>query len=152
MKALAGVALFFACLGRAFSQTDASAAAASGKAPSTSQALKPLEHDWVDATKAGDSDKLGQILADDWVADYNGSRMNKQSYLAGMKSSKLDSFDFGPMDVKVLGNVAVVQGSDVEKSSFKGTDTSGKWIWMDVFVKRDGKWVAVRSQLAKPGK
>jgi hypothetical protein len=58
----------------------------------------------------------------------------------------MESFEIGPMDVKVLGNVAVVQGSDTEKSSYKGKDTSGKWIWMDVFVKRDGKWVAVRSQ------
>ena len=71
-----------------------------------------------------------------------------------MKSgaSKLDSFDFGPMDVKVIGNVAVVQGSDTEKSTYKGTDTSGKWAWMDVFVKRDGKWLAVRSQLARVSK
>ena len=52
------------------------------------------------------------------------------------------------MDVKVLGNVAVVQGSDTEKSSAGGKDTSGKWVWMDVFVKREGKWVAVRSQSA----
>jgi len=36
-----------------------------------------------------------------------------------------DSFDFGPMDVKVIGNVAVVQGSDTEKNTYKGTDTSG---------------------------
>jgi hypothetical protein len=53
------------------------------------------------------------------------------------------------MDVKVMGSVAVVQGSDTEKSTTKGKDTSGKWIWMDVFVKRDSKWVAVRSQSAK---
>jgi hypothetical protein len=155
MKKLAGVTLLvFACLGLAFAQTDTPAAAASAKAPTTSQAVKQLEHDWVDAMKAGDSDKLGQILADDWVANYNGSKETKQSYLDGVKSgaSKVESFDFGPMDVKVLGNVAVVQGSDTEKSSYKGTDTSGKWIWMDVFVKRDGKWMAVRSQLAKVSK
>jgi hypothetical protein len=53
------------------------------------------------------------------------------------------------MDVKVLGNVAIVQGSDTEKSTMNGKDTSGKWVWMDVFVKRDGKWVAVRSQAAR---
>lgn len=155
MKKLTGVALsFFACLGMAFAQAGTPSAATSAKAPSTSQAVKQLEHDWVDAMKANDSDKLGQIIADDWVADYNGSRETKQSYLDGAKSgdSKLESFNFGPMDVKVLGNIAVVQGSDTEKSSYKGADTSGKWIWMDVFVKRDGKWVAVRSQLAKVGK
>jgi len=43
----------------------------------------------------------------------------------------------------------VVQGSDTEKSSMNGKDTSGKWVWMDVFAKRDGKWVAVRSESTK---
>jgi hypothetical protein len=51
--------------------------------------------------------------------------------------------------VKVLGNVAVVQGGDTEKSTIGGKDTSGQWVWMDVFEKRDGKWLAVRSQSAK---
>jgi hypothetical protein len=49
--------------------------------------------------------------------------------------------------VKVLGNVAVVQGTNTEKStSTNGKDSSGKYAWMDVFVRRDGKWVIVRSQ------
>jgi hypothetical protein len=42
----------------------------------------------------------------------------------------------------------VVQGSDTEKSMTKGKDSSGKYAWMDVFVNRDDKWVAVRSQSA----
>jgi uncharacterized protein (TIGR02246 family) len=135
----------------AFAQTPAPAA----KAPSVSETVKQLEHDWVDAQKAGDADKLGQILADDWVAIGYGSgpggRQTKQKYLADLKSgaSKVESFEFGPMDVKVLGNVAVVQGSDTEKSTTAGKDSSGKYAWMDVFVKRGGKWVAVRSQSAK---
>jgi hypothetical protein len=60
---------------------------------------------------------------------------------------KLESFEFGPMDVKLLGSIAVVQGTNTEKStSADGKDSSGKYAWMDVFVKRDGKWVIVRSQ------
>ena len=59
MKKLAGVTLLVcACLGMAFAQTDTPSAATSAKAPSTSQAVKQLEHDWVDAMKAADSDKL----------------------------------------------------------------------------------------------
>ena len=69
-------------------------------------------------------------------------------YKAVRAVSKLESFDFGPMSVKVLGNVAVVQGSDTEKSTANGKDSSGKFVWMDVFAKREGKWVAVRSQSA----
>jgi hypothetical protein len=129
----------------------AQAPAPAAKAPSASQAIKQLEHEWIDAERTGDADKLGQILADDWVGiGYDGKKETKQEMLADVKSGKgkLESFEFGPMDVKVLGNVAVVQGSDTEKSSFDGKDTSGKWIWMDVFVKREGNWVAVRSQSA----
>lgn len=148
MKKLVGaVLLVSACVGLAFAQAQTPPA----KGPSVAETVKQLEHDWVDATKAGDTDKLGQILADDWAAiGYDGSKQTKQSYMADWKSgkSKLESFEFGPMDVKVLGSVAVVQGSDTEKSTTNGKDSSGKFAWMDVFAKRDGKWVAVRSQTA----
>ena len=55
----------------------------------------------------------------------------------------------GPMDVRVFGSIGVVQGSDTEKSSYKGKDTSGKYVWMDVFQKKNGKWQAVRSEVTK---
>jgi ketosteroid isomerase-like protein len=130
----------------------AQAPAPFAKSPSVSQAVKQLEHDWIDAEKAHDADRIDAILADDWAGiGYDGNRETKQEMLANVKSGKgkLESFEYGPMDVKVLGNVAVFQGSDTEKSSFDGKDTSGRWIWMDVFVKREGKWVAVRSQTAR---
>jgi hypothetical protein len=66
--------------------------------------------------------------------------------------TKTETIEIGSMEVKVLGNVAVVQGTDTEKSTFDGKDSSGKYAWMDVFAKRDGKWVAVRSQTAHVGK
>jgi hypothetical protein len=89
-------------------------------------------------------------MAEDWVVVSDGDRMTRNDYLAGVKSGAMhvDSAEFGPMDVKVIGNVAIVQGSDVEKSSYKGKDTSGKWFWKDVFALRDGKWLVVRSQMA----
>jgi uncharacterized protein (TIGR02246 family) len=136
----------------AFAGAGVSVAHAQAPAKGAAEAVKQVEHDWVEAAKAGDADKLGQILADDWTGiGFDGKKATKQSMLSDVKSGaqKLESFEFGPMDVKVLGNVAVVQGSDTEKSMSGGKDTSGKWVWMDVFAKRDGKWVAVRSQSAK---
>ncbi|MFI4869318.1 MAG: nuclear transport factor 2 family protein [Steroidobacterales bacterium] len=150
MNKLAGTVLIVcASLGVAFA--DAPAPAATTKGPGASQTLKQLEHDWSDALKAGDTDKLGQIVADDWIGiDNDGNKETKQHLIEGVKSGKdkVESVEFGAMDVKVLGNVAVVQGSDTEKSTTNGKDTSGKWVWMDVFVKRDGNWVAVRSEAA----
>jgi ketosteroid isomerase-like protein len=136
-------------VGMAFADTPSPTAAPTAKGPSVSQAIKQLEQDWTDAMKAGDADKLGQIVADDWIGlTYEGGKETKQSLLAGVKSGKdkAESIENGPMNVKVLGSVAVVQGSDTEKSMTNGKDSSGKFVWMDVFVKRDGNWVAVRSE------
>ena len=144
-KAAGAALLVLAWVGVAFAQAPAA------KGPSVTQTVKQLEHDWIDAEKAGDADKLSEILADDWMSiGYTGKMETKQAVLADVKSAKdkIESFEFGPMEVKVLGNVAVVQGTDTEKSTQGGKDTSGKWAWMDVFVKRDAKWLCVRSQSA----
>jgi uncharacterized protein (TIGR02246 family) len=147
MKKLAvGILLVSASIGLAFAQTQTPPV----KGPSAAESVKQLERDWADAAKAGDTDKVSQILADDWIGvGYDGIKETKQNHLADMKSGKfkLESFEFGSMDVKVLGSVAVVQGTNTEKSTgVNGKDSSGKYAWMDVFVKRDGKWVIVRSQ------
>ena len=146
MKSVAVLFLMVACCGLGNGQATKSAGSADA------ETLKQLERDWSDAQKTADIDKLNQIVADDWAGiGSDGSKSTKKQFLADVKSgsNKLESFEIGPMDVKMLGNIAVVQGSDTEKSSNKGKDTSGKWAWMDVFVKRDGKWQAVRSQSAR---
>jgi ketosteroid isomerase-like protein len=150
MRKLAVAALLFSAW---FAPTSAQTPAPAAKTPSMSQSLKQLEQDWADAQKTADTAKLDEILGDDWVAlgyGAEGGKQTKKAYIEAIKSGslKLESFEFGPMDVKVLGNVAVVQGSDTEKSASNGKDSSGKYVWMDVFVKRNGKWVAVRSQSA----
>lgn len=129
------------CLSIAYGQSKPSAGAV--------EAIKQLERDWLEAEKAGDIGKLTEIVADDWSSiNFDGTRSTKEEFLKSVKSgqSKMQSFEIGPMDVKVIGTVAVVQGSDIEKSSYQGKDTSGKWVWMDVFLWREGKWQAVRSQ------
>ena len=148
-KLVLTVLMVCAGVGLALADTSAPTPASAAKGPSVSDAVKQLEHDWTEAMLAGDVDKISQIVADDLAGvGYDGSRVTKKTYLADVKSGKdkAQSIEIGPMDVKVLGSVAVVQGGDTEKSVTNGKDTSGKWIWIDVFAKRDGKWVAIRSQ------
>jgi ketosteroid isomerase-like protein len=127
-------------------------ALADTRAPTTAETLKQLERDWAVAIKAGDGEQVGRILGDDWVEVSNdGRKLTKEELIAGCVKSgrvKVESIEFGPMDVKVLGDVAVVQGSHVEKSTTNGQRISGEVVWMDVFANRDGKWVVVRSQSA----
>ena len=115
-------------------------------------AVRKLEQEWSNAQKSGNVEKLTAILADDWIGlGYDGNRSGKRDFLRAVKSgsSKLESFTFGEVDVKVIGNVAIVQGESTETSSTHGENTSGRWVWMDVFVKRGGAWQAVRSQSAR---
>jgi ketosteroid isomerase-like protein len=153
MKKLVGAFLFICVAsGLALAKQQAPATSSSAKAPSATDAVKQLEHDWLDAEKAGDWDKLNGIIADDWVVIGPGDEtQTKKQLIDAYKSgkSKLNSFEIGPMTVFANGSTAVVQGSDTEKSTADGKDTSGKYAWMDVFVKRNGNWVAVRSALNK---
>jgi ketosteroid isomerase-like protein len=130
----------------------AAIALADTRAPaSTAETLKQLEQDWVDAMKAGDGEQIGRILGEDWIGVSNdGRKLTREQLIAGIKSGrvKVESIELGPLDVKVLGDAAVVQGSHVERSTMNGQTISGEVVWMDVFANRNGKWVVVRSQSA----
>jgi len=119
-----------------------------GKA-SVEQALMQMERDWSEAGPKKDAATLDKILADDWVAQTSDGTQTKAEALAELKSLdyKLDSVtQVGDMNVRIFGDIAVVTGRQDEKSSNKGKDTSGRYIWTDVFVKRQGRWQAVASQ------
>jgi hypothetical protein len=149
MKTFCAVAIACVCVLPAFGQAPKGRGAMKAEMAEISDTIQKLEHEWTDAEKSGDVEKLSQIVAADWKGlQPDGTTITRKELLSEVKSGaeKIESAEFGPMDVKVMGRVAVVQGSDTEKSSLKGKDTSGKWIWMDVFVNRNGNWVAVRSQ------
>ena len=116
--------------------------------PTIVETMKQFAQDTGDAMVAGDVDKLNQIYADDWaIVDSSGKIFTKESLLSDFKSGKhkLLSFEIGPMDVQVFGDVAVVQASVTEKRLHDGKDISGQFVFMDLLKKRDDKWVIVRT-------
>jgi ketosteroid isomerase-like protein len=124
-----------------------------GKAKSDSktsleQEFTKIENEWAEADKNKDAVALGRLLADDWVFLSPLGAETKVQHLAGLKNGddKLESITLIDMKVRVFGNTAVVTGREHEKSTSKGKDTSGDYLWTDVFVKRQGRWQAVNSQ------
>ena len=114
--------------------------------------LKQIENDWSAAQKARDTKKLEEILADQWVGiGPDAKTSDKAKAIEDVKApgNSLDSYEMGPMDVRVFGNTAIVIGSDTEKSKDSGKDTSGKYVWTDVFIKQNGKWKAISSHSTK---
>ncbi|HML15775.1 MAG TPA: nuclear transport factor 2 family protein [Bryobacteraceae bacterium] len=133
------------------------AAMALAQKPATSDSsvaaqLKQIENDWSAAQKARDTKKLEEILADQWVGiGPDAKTSDKAKAIEDVKApgNSLDSYEMGPMDVRVFGNTAIVIGSDTEKSKDSGKDTSGKYVWTDVFIKQNGKWKAISSHSTK---
>jgi ketosteroid isomerase-like protein len=123
--------------------------------PGSVNTIKQLEQDMGDAMVRLDLAKLGEIYADDFVTvGSSGKVFTKKDLLADFESShnRLESFENGPIDVRVFGNVAVAYGSVSEKSLHNGKDVSGNYVWMDLLENRNGKWVVVRSAGAKVDK
>jgi len=120
--------------------------------PSVVETVKHFEQEVGNAMVARDIDKLNETYADEWATvDSSGKIFTKESLLSDFKSGKhnLVAFENGPMDVQVLGDVAVVQASVTEKRLQDGKDVSGKFVFMDLLKNRAGKWVIVRTLGAK---
>ena len=119
------------------------------------QKLIDTENAWAKAYPVKDVAVIGSFLGDDWVAqDDSGKPEGKAAFLADIKSGKLvfTSIKLHDMKARVFGNVGIAQGMDDEKSTWAGKDISGTYSWIDVFELRNGKWVAVASQLTKVAK
>jgi ketosteroid isomerase-like protein len=136
---------------------EAAATGVGGDAPAPSkdaaviEAVRNIERDMGDAMIAVDIDKLNQIFADDWATiGRSGRIITKENVLQDFKSGKdkLVSYENGPIDVQVFGDVAVAHGGVTEKRLRDGKDDSGESVWMDLLEKRAGKWVVVRSASA----
>jgi ketosteroid isomerase-like protein len=114
--------------------------------------LMQMERDWLAAETHKDRTVVDRILGDDWSGvDPDGKTEVKAQFLNDMVSpdSRTDSATITEMKVRIFGGVAVVTGSEVEKSQFKGKDTSGRYTWTDVFAQRNGRWQAVASHVSR---
>jgi ketosteroid isomerase-like protein len=119
---------------------------------SVAQTLTQMERDWGQAQIKKDFATVEKILAPDWAGiDYDGQVVSRTQIFADMKtgSSTLQSEELSDMKVRVFGNTAVVTGKDTERSTDRGKDSSGKYVWTDVFVLRNGVWQVVASQSTK---
>lgn len=117
--------------------------------PSDLGAVKKIETEMGDAMVAVNINKLNQIFADDWatVGNPSGKVITKEKLLHDFQSGKdkLVSYQLGPIDVQVYGDVAVAHGGVTEKRIRDGKDDSGETVYMDLFERRAGKWLVVRS-------
>ena len=111
--------------------------------------LKQLEQDWLDTYREGDADKMGKILADDFIGRWaDGSTQTKDEQLRAIRTGaeKHSTNQMLECNVRLYGDTAVVTGLQTEQSVLERRDGSGKYSYTDVFVKRDGRWQVVATE------
>jgi ketosteroid isomerase-like protein len=120
------------------------------------QTLLQLERDWEQANAKNDLAALDRILAPEFVStDSDGRLATRADVMTRRKSGAVKFATFTQDDYKVhlLGDTAIVTGRSTVKGIRDGRDWSGQERFTDVFLRRDGRWLAVSthaSRVAKP--
>ena len=116
--------------------------------PDAEQELRKLVQTWDEAYVKGDTETLGRLLADEF-AFVGGPK--KADYLASFKTRKANSIVSAvsaDVQVQIYDDMAIVTGLDAITVKNVGQDLLTKWLYMDVWVKRGGRWQCVKTYSA----
>lgn len=120
---------------------------------SDEQQILQLFEDGDRALVAADIAELSRIFADDYVQyDEFGEPRTKQDVIKSLETGAIRYLSMVSTGrrIRLLSNeLAIVHGSEEDDVERGGQRFPVRYIYMDVVVKRDGRWQIVASQLAK---
>lgn len=114
------------------------------------QALIKVQHDWPKARIKGDSSYTRRLEAENCTVVWpDGSIVNKREDLKSMTGDiGFTEFRIDDLQVRLYGETGIVVGQGTIKAhEGKQNLLGGKFVWTDTFVKQDGAWKVVASQV-----
>ena len=152
-RMLAVAALTIAASSLALSQmTGKKAHYSSQKSDSVEQAVMQMEEDLRVAISKGDAKAYGRIIGDDYVFTNQDAVMRTKAQMVSAYESgsiKYESIKFDEIKVHAYGDTAVVTGRQTLKGQDAGKDISGQFRYTRVYVKRQGGWQLVATQVTR---
>jgi ketosteroid isomerase-like protein len=112
--------------------------------------LLEVEKGFTDAIARNDLKAIERFVTDDWIIiNADGGTIDRERFLEVIKSGALthNMMESDDMRVRVYGDSAVVTAVTRSKGKFMGQDFSTHERSTDVFVKLDGRWQCVLTQL-----
>jgi ketosteroid isomerase-like protein len=112
--------------------------------------LLKVEKEFVDAIAKNDLEAIERFVTDDWIIiNADGGIIDRERFLGVIKSAALthEMMESDDMRVRVYGDSAVVSALTRSKGKFMGQEFTTHERSTDVFVKRDGQWRCVLTQL-----
>ena len=114
--------------------------------------LIALVEEWGRAARAADARTLERILADDFTATTaDGQIKGRREYVADFTSGsrRIDELTFDSFQARVHGNTAALTHGGALRGSLDGRDTSGRYRWTHIFVRRGARWRCVATQATR---
>jgi uncharacterized protein (TIGR02246 family) len=122
--------------------------------PNDEQQILKLFEDGDRALMSANVSELMRIYAEDYVQyDESGVSSTRQNLIEKLTSGKvrfLSMISTGRRVRLLRDDVAVVHGSEQDDIEQEGQRFPVEYIYMDVVMKRAGRWQILASQLAKP--
>jgi len=119
--------------------------------------LLKLEEQFSEAIIKNDPEAIERLVADEWIIiNADAGIIDKERFLGVIKSGTLthEMMESDDMRVRVYGDSAVVTAITRTKGKFMGQEFSTEERATDFFVRFDGQWRCVLTQLTgftKPG-
>jgi ketosteroid isomerase-like protein len=102
-----------------------------------------MEQALADALVQSDAANLGQLLADDLThTNPFGNLKGKSPWIAAVKAGhiKFSSFRYEDVQIRIYGETAVVTAINILRVEAAGSDLSGQYRSIHVWVRREGRW------------
>jgi len=122
------------------------------KSDSVEQAVMQVEEDLRVAISKGDTKAYGRIVGDDYVFTNQDALVRTKAQMVSAYDSgslKYESVKFDEIKVHAYGDTAVVTGRQTVKAQDNGKDISGQFRYTRVYVKRQGRWQLVATQVTR---
>jgi ketosteroid isomerase-like protein len=154
--ALAGLGLFSLAL--ASDEPPSRTEGADGSRRQAEREVRELEAQFAQAVVRGDRAFFDRALADDFThTSHSGVFKTRAQWLAesrsgeptgaGLGTTRYDAFDVDDLEVRAYGDTAVVTGRTTPRgTTAKGQPMTGRYRFLRVWVKQQGRWRAVGFQ------
>jgi len=112
--------------------------------------LANVEQEFTNAIVKNNPEEIRQFVTDDWIIiNADGGLIEKERFLEVIKSGTLthEMMESDDMRVRVYGDCAVVSALTRSKGKFMGQEFTTHERSTDVFVRCDGQWRCVLTQL-----
>lgn len=122
---------------------------------SVEQDVKRLERQWLDAYEQRDAAAMDRIVADDFsITHADGSVQTKTQIMEMLKSPRPaggPAFTFSTEDVqaRAYGDTVILTGRLMQRGERNGQQVTMQSRYTDTYVKRQGRWQVVASQLTR---